>query len=303
MRTMNGERLRAAQRGPEGPGPGPSRLTFRIQRAWKKQRVRQAVLVVLPLAVAVGLCLKLAADPAVHAGLAKARAQAIEKLAARPEFSVREMRVTGASEDVERAVREVVVLAPGMSSLTMKVAELKPRIEALGAVRTAHVTLGSDSVLRVHVTERMPAALWRDSDDRMWLIDRDGARIERAVTRLGYPTLPMVLGDGAPEAIGEGLALLAGAHEIRPRLRALIRVGARRWNFALDRGLTIMLPQERPATALARVIAWHYGEDLLDRDLAVIDMRLAERPTLRMTPDALELYRLRQAADDAGEET
>lgn len=302
MRAMRTERPRRAGKA-AGPGPGPSRLHFRAQRAWKKAWVRQCVLVVLPLVLAVGICLRLAADPAVHAQLAEIRAQAIQQLSARPEFSVRELRVTGASEDLERAVHEVVQLTPGMSSLTLKVAELKPGIEALGAVKTAHVTLGSDSVLRVHITERVPAVLWRDSDDKLWLMDREGALIERAVTRLGYPELPVVLGEGAADAVAEGLALLAGAAEIRPRLRALVRVGERRWNLALDRDLTIMLPEEAPAAALSRVIAWHYGEEVLDRDLAVIDMRIAARPTLRMTPEALDIYRLRQAAEDAGEET
>ena len=42
-------------------------------------------------------------------------------------------------------------------------------------------------------------------------------------------------------------------------------------------------------------MALHYGEELLDRDVAVIDMRVPERPTLRLTPDAVEAYRLRQA--------
>lgn len=40
--------------------------------------------------------------------------------------------------------------------------------------------------------------------------------------------------------------------------------------------------------ALERVLALNEAQDMLERDVAVIDMRLGERPTLRMTADAVE---------------
>ena len=55
---------------------------------------------------------------------------------------------------------------------------------------------------------------------------------------------------------------------------------------------------------LSRVMALHYGEELLDRGLAVIDMRLPPRPALRMTPEAAETYQIRRAvAAIGGEDT
>jgi hypothetical protein len=51
-------------------------------------------------------------------------------------------------------------------------------------------------------------------------------------------------------------------------------------------------------------MALQYGEELLDRDIAVIDMRLPERPALRMTPEAAEIYQIRKAiAAIGGEDT
>jgi len=55
--------------------------------------------------------------------------------------------------------------------------------------------------------------------------------------------------------------------------------------------------------ALARIMALHYGEELLLRDLAVIDMRLGARPTLRLTPEAAKILRVREAASGPGKET
>ncbi|MEM9139966.1 MAG: cell division protein FtsQ/DivIB, partial [Pseudomonadota bacterium] len=107
----------------------------------------------------------------------------------------------------------------------------------------------------------------------------------------------------APDAMAQGLDLFHSAPDLKPRIRALVHVGARRWNIVLDRGLTIMLPEDAPQDALARVMAWHFGEEVLDRGLVAVDMRLPDRPTLRMNPNAHELLRLRQTTQDEGEET
>ena len=122
--------------------------------------------------------------------------------------------------------------------------------------------------------------------------------------RAAHPELPVILGDGAPAAIAEALTIFRSAPDLQPRVRALVRVGQRRWNIVLDRGLTIFLPSEKPEVALGRVMALQYGEELLDRGASVVDMRLSDRPTVRMTPEAVESYRLRKAAEgEEGEET
>lgn len=323
MRSMNMDRLRATQarekaplpgaasrstlkpasRSASGSAPGPSRWTYRVTRAWKKPLVRQLVLGVLPLAVLVGAGLRLAADADVHAWVGAQKNAVIAKLSERPEFAIQAVHVAGASEEVTRAVVEVANVAPGMSSLRIKVAALKAEVEKLGAVKAAHVTLASDGVLKIHVTERIPAALWRTDEDLLWLVDREGALIQRAITRRGYPELPVVLGTGAPGAVAEALDLMAAGDEVRERLRAFVRVGERRWDLVLNRDLRIMLPEREPGAALSRVMAWHYGEDVLDRGLTAIDLRVGARPVLRMTEEAAEAHRLRSVAGESGEDT
>ncbi len=74
--------------------------------------------------------------------------------------------------------------------------------------------------------------------------------------------------------------------------------------MVLDRDMLVKLPAEKSAEALKQIMALHYAQELLDRDLAVIDMRLPERPALRMNPEAAETYQIRRAvAAVGGEET
>ena len=284
------------------PGPGPSRIAYRLSRIWMKAWVRRAA-VALPLAATALIAVRMAGDPEIRAMIAGQRDAVIAALSQRPEFAVRDLRVTGASAQLADEIGRAVGLPTGASSLTLDIAAVQARVAELGAVRTARVKLGPDGVLQISVDERVAQALWRDGEGRLWLADRTGFAIGPAGPRADHPGLPVVMGQGAQAAMEEALALYRAVPDLRPRLRAFVRVGQRRWDVVLDRDLRIMLPAEGAEAALARVMALHYGEELLDRDLAVIDMRLGARPTLRLTPEAMEILRLREAASGPGEET
>ncbi len=59
----------------------------------------------------------------------------------------------------------------------------------------------------------------------------------------------------------------------------------------LDPDLRIMLPDDRPDLALERAIALHEAQDVLNRDVSALDLRLAARPTIRMNAGALDRWR------------
>ena len=93
----------------------------------------------------------------------------------------------------------------------------------------------------------------------------------------------------------EALDLVRAAGPLGARMRGLVRVGERRWDVVLDREQRILLPEEAPVQALERVIALGQVHDMLERDLAVVDMRLAARPTIRMNEAAVAQWRELQA--------
>ena len=53
----------------------------------------------------------------------------------------------------------------------------------------------------------------------------------------------------------------------------------------------LMLPEQRPIETLERIIALDQAEDLLSRDITVVDFRLVDRPTLRLVDRAMEDFR------------
>lgn len=316
MQPLTGERVEKADRpaqqsfdfnaqGPAARSPGPSRLAFRMARLWKTPWVRRAVFTGVPAFLLIGFGVKLATSPAVHAVVAEQRAAVMDRLSARPEFAIRGARIAGASQKLGKEVRELIAVPPGASTLNFDVAAAQTAVNEMPAVRSAHVTLAPDGMLDIHIQERLPAALWRDRSDRLWLIDAEGIVLGLAGARADHPALPVLLGDAANRRVAQALDLLRTAPELTGRIRALVRVGQRRWNIVLDRGLTIMLPETGARAALERVMAWHRGPDkVLDRGLSHVDLRVADRPALRMTPKALESRPLdERLRDGSGEET
>jgi cell division protein FtsQ len=299
-----GPKARPEARPESSKGPGPSKLTYRLSRAWAKPIVRNAALVYLPL-VALAIAGWRVAAHDEWRGMIEARiASVVEQIAARPEFAVRGVAVFGGSDELQAEVRRALDIQPGMSSLKLDVEELRRRVEALGAVDKATVQFDPQGTLRIAVVERIAVVLFRRADGVLVMLDKGGVEIGPAGPRADHPELPVILGAGAQDRVGEVLALLGGAPGIVPRLRALVRVGKRRWDLVLDRDMLIKLPETGSVEALSRIMALHYGEELLDRDIAVIDMRLPERPALRMKPEAAETYQIRRAvAAIGGEDT
>jgi cell division protein FtsQ len=62
----------------------------------------------------------------------------------------------------------------------------------------------------------------------------------------------------------------------------------------LTGGQRILLPEAGPLAALDRALALHREADVLSREVLALDMRLGDRPTIRLTAGArAELQRRR----------
>ncbi|MFN3615608.1 MAG: cell division protein FtsQ/DivIB, partial [Rubrimonas sp.] len=259
---------------------------WRLARLWRRRWVRRAATVQLPALALAACAALLASDPHIHAAIWGRVASAREALTARPEFAIRQIEVEGAQPAVRAEILASLTDAMGASSLRLDAAAVRRRVESLGWVQTARVSLEAPATLRVHVVQREAAAVWR-IDGEPVLIDANGAVIEPAFSRADHPDLPLVAGEGAAKAVGEALAILAVAGPLQPRIRGLIRVGQRRWDVALDRDMVLMLPAAAPVVAMTEAVALQRRDGLFDRDLAVVDLRIPDRPTLRLTERGL----------------
>jgi cell division protein FtsQ len=281
--------------------PASSPLRYRLSRLWRRRSVRRALTVQAPALAFAGVAALLASDPAVHAMVAERAGAVRAALTARPEFAIRRIVVDDAGPMVEAEIRAVLGDALGASSIDLDVGALRRRIESLGWVESARVALDAREELRVAVTERVAAAVWR-RDGEPHLIDAHGAEIAPAFSRADHPELPLVAGKGAAEAVAEALALHRAAGPLALRIRGFVRVGERRWDVVLAEGKTLMLPEADPLAALEAALAMQAREAVFERDAAALDLRLPDRPTLRLTPRGVETLAEIDAAREAARE-
>ncbi len=141
--------------------------------------------------------------------------------------------------------------------------------------------------LAVTLVEREPFALWQQ-DGEIQVIAADG-RIIAPYNDPRYSGLPFVVGKGAETRAQAFYEMLDRFPAIREKTRAAIYVAERRWTLRLKNGIDIRLPEEDPAAALAQLEGLDKARKLTTRDVLAIDMRLPDRVSLLLTPEAAVL--------------
>lgn len=270
--------------------PAPSKWGYRYQRLMLTPGFRSLVRIGTPLVLIAIIGATWFSNDANRAMLTTKIAEAKASVLHRPAFMITDMVVRGGDDQITMDVATVLPLEFPLSSFDLDLEAVRNTVEDLYSVKSARVRVGEGRTLDIEVTPRIPVAVWRDGD-LLRLIDADGVFAGMIETRADRLDLPLIAGDGAKEHIAEALQLFRTANLVAPRLRGLVRMGERRWDMVLDRGQRILLPEDDPVAALDRVIALHQAQDMLARDIAVVDMRNATRPTLKMTADAANALR------------
>lgn len=157
----------------------------------------------------------------------------------------------------------------------------RERLEANAWVKTAEVERRLPDTIMVRITERSPYAIWQNGGV-VRVIDERGHVISDRIDDFGL--LPWVVGQGANEHAARMVELLRAVPELRDRAEVLVRVGNRRWNLRLRNGTEIRLPEGQEEAALRRLQEQHRSIALLDRPVAVIDLRLPDKMTVQVAP-------------------
>jgi cell division protein FtsQ len=154
------------------------------------------------------------------------------------------------------------------------------QLQSLPWVRSATIERRLPGTLFVRLVEREPLAVWQH-DGRQELIDRQGEVIPvKDLSR--FATLPTVVGANAAGNAAALLDMLAREPALAARVTAAIRVDDRRWNLRIDHRVDVLLPEEDPAAAWTRLAQLERTQQLLQREVETIDMRLPDRLVLRV---------------------
>jgi cell division protein FtsQ len=155
---------------------------------------------------------------------------------------------------------------------------------AMPLVKNAQVRKLLPNRLIIEITERTPHAVWQ-RDGVIRIVAADGAPIDE-FHEARHARLPFVVGEHANQRIGEYLALLDGAGELRDKVRAGILVSKRRWTLSMSNGVEVLLPEKDPAGALRQLTRLQAESHILDKDVVSLDFRTPGRLFVRLTEQA-----------------
>lgn len=203
----------------------------------------------------------------------------VETAAAAIGFGVDQVAIAGQKFTSDADIFEALDLANARSFTTFDADAAKARIEALPWIAKAELVRGYPGRLDVRVTERKPWAVWHDGKRQM-LVDETG-RVLAAVKTGTAGGLLRLAGEGAANEAPALMAILARYPDIRRDLTEAERVAGRRWTLKLTRDMTLVLPPEREAQALAMFASDRSVKALTAGGGFVVDLRAVNKITVR----------------------
>ena len=277
--------------------PGVNR-TSRVTRSRARPMDRPSRLAIFlrrqrrfaPAAAVTGACLVLVgvAGWTIHAfAPGHALSPLRERLARTAHLDIAHIVVTGRDMTSQASLDAALGVHVGDDIMAFSPGTAQARLDQLPFVETASVERRLPDTIVVRLVERTPFAVWQNSGNFV-LIDRAGNPVAgqgmNGKDAEAFARLPLVVGAGAAQNAAALLDLLKANPSVNDHVMAAVRVGGRRWNLSLRNGTTVMLPEGEEAPAIARLARYENEMALLDRPMAAIDMRLADRMVVRPLP-------------------
>jgi len=204
------------------------------------------------------------------------------------------VKVSGNDETSEIEILQLLGLDGTTSLVALNADAARQKIANLPWVQSVEVRKVYPRTVEVKLTERKAYAIWQHGSE-LSLIQKDGSVIA-PLRDNKFAKLPLFVGRDAETAAASIDDEFAKWQDVRDHVRAFVRVAGRRWDLYLDNGVIIKLPEDNIDGALARLTKLDKDQNLLQRDIAAVDLRLGDRTAIELTPDAAVR---REAAVDA----
>lgn len=200
-------------------------------------------------------------------------------------FAIEDVKVSGNTATSEIEILELLGLDGTTSLVALDVDAARQKIAKLPWVESAEVRKVYPKTIEVKLKERQAYAIWQHGQE-LSLIERNGSVIA-PLRDNKFSNLPLVVGRDAETAAASLEGEFAKWPDIKDRVKAYVWVSSRRWDLHLDNGVVVKLPADDVDQALATLSKLNKEQDLLARDIAAVDLRLADRTAIQLTPEAM----------------
>jgi len=262
---------------PEIVKPRTLRAVVSLNHIWILHKI-----LIVRVGAALFMALILAVGFQARGGISQAAINTGDLLASRLAivgFGIGEISISGQSMALETDIVGAIAIDSTSNIFNFDVEAARLRILEIPSISDVSVRKIYPSSLIVEVSEVTPIARWR-VDGVTFVIDGRGIQIASATA--ADENLPLVIGDGAANDAFNMIIALENYPVLKEGLLALSRIADRRWDMIYSSGLRIQLPETEVGRALFQLSEAQNRSQLLDRDVSIIDMRVATIAALRV---------------------
>ena len=215
----------------------------------------------------------LGALPAVRQGMHDFKVNRLMSMG----FVVKQVDVMGEGRLNEADVRAAIGIYPGEYFFGADLERAQIRTESLPWVDRAVVRRLWPNRIVVQLVETKPYALWQQNG-QFSLVSAKGEEITKYEDVRSMPKgLKTLIGEDAPKHATVIEAALEDYPDIWSRTESLVHMRGQRWDLYLNGGVKVKLPEANVDEALRRLADLQSRTQILDREVAVIDLRLPDR--------------------------
>jgi cell division protein FtsQ len=199
-------------------------------------------------------------------------------------FAINNVKVSGNAQTSEIDILERLGLDGTTSLMALDVMETRTALKTLPWVQDAEVRKIYPDTIEIKLKERTAFGIWQHGQE-LSLIEQDGSVIA-PLRDNKFAYLPLFVGRDAETGADEIMADFDQWPDVKKRVKAFMRVAGRRWDLKLDNGVIVKLPEHDMERAMAALAELNRDHQLVERDIVAVDLRLEDRTTVQLTPDA-----------------
>ena len=194
-------------------------------------------------------------------------------------LSIQKIKVEGYRRTAEQDIQQALAVRLEDPMVWVDLDLIYDRLKVLPWVKNVMVERRWPNRLYIRITEKEPLALWQNHY-KVTLIDTDGNVIP-AQNMHPFKKLPLIIGEGAPQAAKELLEALRKFPHIQKYVVAIIRISQRRWNLLLADKKMVYLPEVNQEEALQLLDALHKTQGVFAKFEKFLDLRIKDKVVLR----------------------
>ena len=165
------------------------------------------------------------------------------------------------------AIAAATAMTPNTRVRTINLEQINTRVSNVPGVKKSAVRRLPNGNIIIRTTMYQAVALWTDGEN-YFPLSADGTIVntptsERDITHV-------VFRGPVPNDISE---ITRAAHNLVGTLNYLEWIDNRRWNLYTNNGITVMLPETNPISAINTLITLNANHSILDKNIKIIDMR------------------------------